>query len=209
MSARFIVFISALCLLTACREKKPASRKAQRSRETASALPAPLNENRLRQKAGRLKAFAATGRYNSRYACFVDFSVFSGRRRFVLYDLQKDSIISRSLVTHGQGPDFRTESVAFSNEPGSRCSSPGIYRIGAKYTGRFGTAYKLHGLEATNSRAFERFVVLHAHECVPAVEVSEGICRSDGCPTLNPAYFARLQPYIDRSAKPVLLYVYR
>ncbi|WP_119080321.1 murein L,D-transpeptidase catalytic domain-containing protein [Chitinophaga alhagiae] len=209
MSARSIIFISAVCLLTACREKKPASRKAPREKESAPAPPAPLDENRLRQKAARLKAFAADGRYNTRYACFVDFSVFSGRRRFVLYDLEKDSILSRSLVTHGQGPDFRTEAVAFSNEPGSRCSSPGIYRIGAKYTGRFGTAYKLHGLEASNNKAFERFVVLHAHACVPAVEVNEGICRSDGCPTLNPAYFARLQPYIDRAARPVLLWIYR
>lgn len=195
-------------LLAACREKKPAGIKTSR-REPAEALPAGMNEIRLRDRAARLKAYAATHRYNTRYAFFIDFSVFSGKRRFVLYDLEKDTILSRSLVAHGQGPDFRTEAVAFSNEKASHCSSLGKYSIGGKYEGRFGTAYKLHGLEETNSKAFERFVVLHAHDCVPSVEGSEGICRSDGCPTLNPVYFKTIQPYLDRSARPVLLWIYR
>lgn len=207
MRITFVLLLTLFCM--ACREKQPGAGKAAPEERPATNLPAGLNEARLHQKAATLKAFAARGRYNTRYACFVDFSVYSGKRRFVFYDLERDSIISRSLVTHGQGPDFRTEAVAFSNEPGSRCSSPGKYTIGAKYTGRFGTAYKLHGLDASNSQAYKRFVVLHAHDCVPSVEVSEGICRSDGCPTLNPAYFATLQPYIDRAARPILLWIYR
>ncbi|WP_158618172.1 murein L,D-transpeptidase catalytic domain-containing protein [Chitinophaga lutea] len=207
MHIRTAILISIVCL--ACNDKKPGARKEPRSGPPAVTAPPPLNETRLRKKAVELKRFAATGRYNTRYACFIDFSVFSGRRRFVLYDLQRDSIISRSLVAHGQGPDFRTEAVAFSNEPGSRCSSPGKYAIGAKYSGRFGTAYKLHGLDASNNQAYKRFVVLHGHDCVPSVEVSHGICRSDGCPTLNPAYFSTIQPYLDRSARPMLLWIYR
>jgi hypothetical protein len=208
MPVRSLSLIAALCLLLACNDQRPPAAKNRRM-EAPVPVPPPMNEARLHQKAAELKSFAMRGNYNTRYACFIDFSVFSGRRRFVLYDLREDSIISRSLVAHGQGPDFRTETVAFSNEPGSRCSSPGKYSIGAKYTGRFGTAYKLHGLDASNNQAFKRFVVLHGHECVPSVEVSNGICRSDGCPTLNPAYFARIQPYIDRSPKPMLLWIYR
>ncbi len=206
MYIRALILISLVCL--ACNDQKPGARKGSRYGPPAATVPPPLNEARLRKKAKELKQFAA-GRYNTRYACFIDFSVFSGRRRFVLYDLRRDSIISRSLVAHGQGPDFRAETVAFSNEPGSRCSSPGRYAIGAKYTGRFGTAYKLHGLDASNNQAYKRFVVLHGHACVPSVEVSQGICRSDGCPTLNPAYFSTIQPYLDRSAKPMLLWIYR
>lgn len=206
---RVISVLLVTVLFMACRDKQRPAQKNSPGGPAAVAVPPPLDEKKLRRKAAALKTFAAAGNYNTRYACFVDFSVFSGRRRFVFYDLKKDSIISRSLVTHGQGPDFRAEAVAFSNEAGSRCSSPGKYRIGGKYTGRFGTAYKLHGLEASNSQAYKRFVVLHAHDCVPSVEVSDGICRSDGCPTLNPAYFATIQPYLDRSAKPVLLWIYR
>lgn len=200
--------VTILCCM-ACREKEPGGSKAVPAATPAVPLPAGLNEARLRQKAAQLKLFAAKGRYNTRYACFIDFSVISGKRRFVMYDLQHDSIISRSLVAHGQGPDFRTEDVIFSNEPGSKCSSPGKYSIGAKYTGRFGTAYKLHGLDASNNAAFRRFVVLHAHDCVPSVEVIQGICRSDGCPTLNPVYFTTIQPYLDRATRPILLWIYR
>ncbi len=204
MRAITIVFLYLCCL--ACNEKKPRSPKPS---PTPAAQPAELDKVLLRQKAEQLKRFVAQRPFNKQYACFIDFSVHSGKRRFVFYDLKNDKIISCSLVAHGQGADYRTETVAFSNAPGSKCSSPGKYSIGSKYTGRFGTAYKLHGLDATNNKAFERFVVLHGHDCVPDVEVMQGICRSDGCPTLNPAYFATIQQYLDRAKLPVVLWVYK
>ncbi len=82
------------------------------------------------------------------------------------------------------------------------------YSIGIPYTGRFGPAYKLHGLEASNRTAFERFVVLHGHQCVPATETGDEICQSDGCPTVAPAFLKVLGPLIRKSAKPVLLWIF-
>lgn len=195
-----------LLSLAACNEKKPARVLPS---VPAEVKPPSMSMQKLSRKVKELREYARRNGYNTHYACFIDFGVFSGNKRFVFFDLEKNKPVSEALVCHGQGPDYRMETVPFSNEPGSLCSSPGKYRIGGKYSGRFGTAYKLHGLDASNSRAFERFVVLHAHSCVPLAETRDGICRSDGCPTLNPRYFASIQPYLDRSRKPVLLWIYR
>jgi hypothetical protein len=75
--------------------------------------------------------------------------------------------------------------------------------------GKFGLAFKLYGLDATNDNAYNRAVVLHAHSCVPNEETAPiPICQSWGCPTVAPAFLTALKSYLDNSEKPVLLYVY-
>ena len=116
-------------------------------------------------------------------------------------------MITKGLVTHGQGKTV-TEKIQFSNAVGSYCTSPGKYKIGNSYTGRFGLAFKLHGLESSNSNAFNRFVVLHAHDCVPNEEVyPQSICQSQGCPTVAPDFLQELSAIIGRHSKPILLEV--
>jgi hypothetical protein len=148
--------------------------------------------------------------YNSSFIFLIDMSVPSGKPRFVVYNLKKDSIEIAGLVTHGSGSITGKRTLIFSNVPGSNCTSLGKYKIGNAYQGRFGLAYKLHGLNKTNDRAFERFIVLHAHECVPDGEVYPlRICASQGCPTVSPAFLLNLRRYIDASSKPVLMWVYQ
>ncbi len=94
----------------------------------------------------------------------------------------------------------------FSNTPGSNASSSGRFRIGRAYQGCFGLAYRLHGLDSTNSNALRRYVVLHAHDCVPETEVyPAAICMSQGCPTVSPGLLRELVPYLDQSERPVML----
>jgi hypothetical protein len=112
------------------------------------------------------------------------------------------------LVTHGSGNQGISDSIIFSNKPGSNCSSPGRYKTGKPYYGKFGLAYKLYGLDKSNSNAFNRFVVLHAHCCVPDMEIApQKICMSWGCPTVSPLFLNHLKKYIDQSARPLLLWV--
>lgn len=198
-----------ILFLAACKEKNTSPHVITPSSSPVEELVMTPDAILLHKKAKILQQYAVKHGYNTHYAFLVDFSVFSGGKRFICYDLLHRRIQSSGLVAHGQGPDFRAEKVVFSNVPGSRCSSLGKYRIGGKYSGRFGTAYKLYGLDSSNSRAFDRFVVLHSHTCVPALAQQQGICRSDGCPTLNPDYFAALQPLIDTSSRPMLLWIYR
>ncbi len=165
---------------------------------------------RIKQKASILEEYAKTNKYNERYCFLVDIKINAGKKRFFVYDLQKDSVVLAGLVTHGSGSGSSGDELHCSNIPGSNCTSLGKYRIGHSYVGKFGLAYKLYGLDQTNSRAFERFVVLHAHECVPEDEVYPlTICRSLGCPTVAPEFLKSLKKYIDASEKPILLNIYK
>lgn len=165
---------------------------------------------KMQVKANGLKAYALQNGFNT-YRCFmIDMSVPSGRQRFFIYNFTTGRVDKAGLVTHGEGSIAVGGELYFSNIPGSNCTSLGKYKIGSAYHGRFGLAYKLHGLDKTNSKAFERFVVLHGHSCVPASEVYPlTICPSLGCPTVAPIFLKKLAGYIDASGKPILLEIYK
>lgn len=146
--------------------------------------------------------------FNTKVAFFSNMSIRSGKNRFFIVDLENDSILNSGLVTHGHCQNYASVKPSFSNVSGSNCTSLGHYKIGYKYDGRFGTAYKLYGLDKTNSNAFDRFVVLHSHSCVPDYESAVGICRSEGCPTVSPYFLSELGKIIDASSKPVMLWIY-
>jgi hypothetical protein len=159
-------------------------------------------------KAAAAKSFAQQKGYNNTICFLVDMSLPSGQNRFFIYNLKKDTLQNSGLVTHGRCNQYWLEGRKYGNTVGCGCTSLGRYKIGRSYNGRFGLAYKLYGLDKTNDKAFERFVVLHSHECVPETEVNDEICQSDGCPTVSPGFLQQLKPMIDKSEKPVLLWVY-
>ncbi len=157
-----------------------------------------------------LKKFCEENDYNTTRCFMIDMSIHSGKNRFFVYNFKTDSVEYAGLVTHGSGSISATGQLNFSNVPGSGSTSLGKYKIGNAYQGRFGLAYKLHGLDNTNNKAFERFVVLHAHSCVPEVEVYPlDICPSLGCPTVSPAFLQTIKLYLDKTNKPILLTIYQ
>ncbi|MDN3657526.1 murein L,D-transpeptidase catalytic domain family protein [Ferruginibacter paludis] len=163
---------------------------------------------RLQQKALSVKEYSKLNQYNSDYCFMVDMKIASGKNSFFVYNLKRDSIEMAGLVAHGSGRSM-LGSVQFSNNANSLCTSLGKYKIGNSYNGKFGLAFKLYGLDATNSNAYNRFVVLHAHPCVPNTETAPlPICESWGCPTVAPLFLNELQKLINRSDKPVLLEIY-
>ncbi len=163
---------------------------------------------RTKNHSSSLKNYAATNNFNTQYCFLVDMTIASGEKRFFVYDLKVDSTIVAGLVTHGSGKVVSAK-IQFSNQPESNCTSLGKYKIGNSYNGKFGLAYKLYGLDKTNSNAFNRFVVLHSHACVPLMEVApQRICESWGCPTVSPLFLQVLKKYIDKADKPVLLWIY-
>jgi L,D-transpeptidase catalytic domain len=163
---------------------------------------------RLKQKADDIALFAKDNGYNTQYCFMVDMKIESGKKRFFVYNLQKDSVELSGLVTHGSGKT-NTGKIQFSNTANSLCTSAGKYKIGNSYMGKFGLAFKLYGLDETNSNAFNRFVVLHSHSCVPNAETAPfPICESWGCPTVAPAFLSELKNYIAPSERPILLNIY-
>lgn len=164
---------------------------------------------RLSGLAGEAKLFINRKKFCKNYCFLIDMRIASGKKRFFVYDLLKDSVAAAGMVTHGSGSQTNTEALQFSNMEHSLASSLGKYRVGEEYTGQYGLAFKLFGLEATNSNAYARAVVLHAHPLVPETEVwPNNICTSWGCPTVNPDFLLVLKGYIRKADKPVLLWVF-
>ena len=167
--------------------------------------------DRLSQKAAGLKTFLSLSHksYNGNIAFLIDMHLPSGKNRFFVYDLDNDSMLLSGLVAHGCGSQSFSLSPVFSNIDGSSCSALGRYRIGNPYKGQFGRSYLLHGLDTSNDHALERHIVLHSYSCVPDGETDPyPICNSRGCPMVSPAFLTRLQPIIDASKKPVLLWIF-
>jgi len=147
--------------------------------------------------------------YNNKIAFFVDMKIPSGKNRFFVYDLKADKIIDKGLVAHGSGSETGTKGkLRFSNVPNSLSTSLGKYYIGKHYYGKFGRAYKLYGLDETNSNAFKRDIVFHYYYDVPYKEKDGYICNSFGCPMVNKKYFDRIARLIDSSESNILMSIY-
>ena len=164
---------------------------------------------RLKEKASLAKDFVDQNGFDVSYCFMIDMRLPSGKNRFFVYNLLKDSLEATGLVTHGKGSESQTGDLVFSNSPNSNCTSLGKYKIGNSYNGNFGLSYKLMGLDKTNSRALDRAVVLHSYLGVPKEEVyPASICLSEGCPAVSAPFFAQLKGYMDESAEPILLWIY-
>lgn len=165
--------------------------------------------DRLPNQAAFIKQYAKTNNFNTEYCFLVDMSIPSGKKRFFIYNMKTNSIESSSLVAHGWGSEGTGDQLIFSNTPNSCQTSLGKYKVGYPYKGTFGKAYKIYGLDDTNSKAFDRAIVLHSYSQVPDVETyPENICHSAGCPMVSPSFLAVLGNYIGSSSKPILLWIY-
>lgn len=173
-------------------------------------LEVPENiETRLRTIAIEAKAFCKQKNLDQQICFLIDMKRPSGKKRFFIYNLQSQAVLDAGLVAHGSCNTRFLRNASFSNVPGCGCSSVGKYKVGIRYKGQFGQAYKLHGLDSTNSNAFSRYVVLHAYDCVPDEEVHPlPICNSLGCPMLSYKFLEKVQGYVSQSKKPVLMWVF-
>lgn len=114
----------------------------------------------------------------------ADFSLPSHRPRFHLVSLADGSVTSH-LVAHGRGSDPAHTGwlERFSNEPRSHATSAGAYRTGCLYVGGHGNSIRLEGLEASNSNAGSRTIVVHGAWYVSEeIAKNRGVLgRSEGC----------------------------
>ncbi|WP_313267903.1 murein L,D-transpeptidase catalytic domain-containing protein [Sphingobacterium sp.] len=147
--------------------------------------------------------------YNPDVSFLLDMKRPSGRNRFFVVDLKKDQIIDQGLVAHGSGSETgKKNRLKFSNIDNSHATSLGSYTIGSSYKGKFGKAYKLYGLDSSNSNAYARNIVLHKYDSMPYDEQVDPICLSEGCPMVNVEFYKRLQTLIDSSKKQIILHIY-
>ena len=172
--------------------------------------PNSLETERINFRIDEMRSMLnVNSRYNSKIAFFIDMRIPSGKNRFFIYDLQNNKILDQGLVAHGCGSETGIKGqLKFSNTPNSNSTSLGRYSIGNNYKGIFGKAYRLFGLDETNSNAFKRAIVLHHYSAVPYEEQDNYISRSHGCPMVNEQFFKRIEKIIDSSKSNILLDIY-
>lgn len=160
-------------------------------------------------RVAEVKNYIKGKEYNQELAIFINFKVPSGKYRYFIYDLKNDKIVQKAVVSHGSGSVLPgSDILKFSNTDGSYQSSLGKYSVGESYIGKFGKAYRLKGLESTNSNAMQRAIVLHSYGCIPDKESQDPACLSLGCPMLSVNAFKESAKYIDKSKQPIILYAF-
>ena len=166
-------------------------------------------EDKTSSKAEEIKTYLKkNSKYNKEVFFLLDMRIPSNKNRFFVFDAKKNKITDSGLVAHGSGSETATDELQFSNTDGSLMTSLGKYSIGHSYNGTFGKAYKMYGLDSTNSNAFSRNIVLHAHKRMPYEEQISPIILSWGCPMLNEKFYLRIQNILDKSDKNILMYIY-
>ncbi|QIH35168.1 MULTISPECIES: murein L,D-transpeptidase catalytic domain-containing protein [Sphingobacterium] len=168
------------------------------------------DQERYNKAFNRVKSLVENKKkYNEEIAFLLDMRRPSGRNRFFVVDLQNNRILDQGLVAHGSGSETgKAGQLHFSNTENSYATSLGMYSIGPSYNGHFGKAYKLYGLEDSNSNAYSRNIVLHKYNSMPYDEQVASICLSQGCPMVNVKFYERLQAVIDPSPKQIILTIY-
>jgi hypothetical protein len=177
--------------------------------ETSTSENDKTEMQKLQRFALQAKAYCLKKGYNSKTCFLIDMNLPGGKNRFFVYDLTKDSVINAGIVAHGSCNQSFLSKPQFSNKPGCGCTALGKYKVGYKYKGRFGNAYKLYGLDSSNSNAFKRNIVLHSYYMVPDKETYPiPVCNSLGCAMVSDNYLCTLEREIDTSAGPILLWVF-
>ena len=165
----------------------------------------------MAERAKELLEYCRREGYNTRVALFVDLSRHFGRRRFVAWDMARMVPIFTAPVSHGSGSErshVRSAYARFSNEDGSHLSSLGRAVVAERYEGCYGVAYRLDGLEATNSNIRSRYVVLHGWEHTTSYPIwPRATVGSFGCPVLSRRMMARVDELLQRE-KGVILEVF-
>ena len=172
------------------RSKPP--RSSFRRPSIRSQVPVATNTIWPRQEVFELavRAFQCgqtAGLFDRSLLTVIDYSLPSSAKRLWVIDLARKRILFHELVAHGEnsGDDYASE---FSNEPGSRQTSLGMFRTEDVYRGGNGYSLRLSGLEpGVTDLAMERRIVMHGAGYVSdrAVNALGRLGRSWGCPALS------------------------
>lgn len=164
--------------------------------------------SRVEARAAALRSYCEQEGYNTHMALFVDLSRHSGRCRFMVWDFEQNRPILSSPVSHGSGSQRshrRSAYARLSNEDGSHLSSVGRALVAERYEGSYGIAYRLDGLESTNSNLRSRCVVLHGWSYTTTLPIFPiPMVGSFGCPVLSKRVMARVDELLRNQDRVIL-----
>lgn len=147
-----------------------------------------MSTERFRRRATELLEYCREHGFNTHIALLWDLSLHSGRRRLALWNFDDDRAEHIFVASHGSGSRCAHVPSAYartSNTDGSHLSSEGHALLGERYQGRYGTAYRMDGLDESNSALRPRCVVLHGWRYTPAFPIWPlPAVGSWGCPVV-------------------------
>jgi hypothetical protein len=215
---RFSVLLATVLFFVSCQNDSTKSLGAVLAKkETNVELKKPeLDLVKTKKKAQEALEFCRSKKMNTDFCILIDMSLHSGVNRFVIWDFKEEKISGQHLVGHGCGnntwsSDESKEDPTFSNEDGSHLSSLGKYKLSGRGHSDWGinVKYLMHGLEDTNSNAMKRFIVFHSWNLMSDKEVfPKGSPEGWGCPTISNNAMRKIDPMIEKSEKPVLMWIY-
>ncbi|MCP1298909.1 murein L,D-transpeptidase catalytic domain family protein [Chryseobacterium sp. S0630] len=172
--------------------------------------------SKLKLKAEEALEFCTSKNLSKDFCILIDMSLHSGVNRFFVWDFKNNKISKKYLVGHGCGSnswskDNSKENPGFSNEDGSHLSSLGKYKLEGRGYSDWGIniKYLMHGLEETNSNVLKRFIVFHSWNLMSDTETfPNGSPEGWGCPTVSNNAMKEIDPMIQKSGKPVLMWIY-
>ena len=189
-------------------ESETPSQDDQSNEDESSA--APDNSSITNLIARKLNNYAIENGYSTQYCFLVDMSIPSGKKRFFVYDLETNSVVYSGLCAHGSCNTQFLDRARFSNATNCGCSSLGKYKVGEFYRGKYGKSFRLYGLDNSNSNAYKRAIVIHGYDCVPDKEIYPMVlCNSLGCVMVSYNFFDKLSRLIEKSDKPIVLWMYQ
>lgn len=186
-------------------------------RKNTIEIPKPnLDLIKTKKKAQEALEFCKTKKMNTDFCILIDMSLHSGVNRFVVWDFKENKILNQYLVGHGCGTnswssDESKENPTFSNEDGSHLSALGKYKLGERGRSDWGinVKYLMHGLEKTNNNALKRFIVFHSWNLMSDEEIyPKGSPEGWGCPTISNNAMREIDVILQKSGKPVLMWIY-
>jgi len=146
---------------------------------------------------------------DTNYCIIVDFSIYSGKERLFIVDIQNNRIDVSGFCAHGIGKDFDCIfRPKFSNMDGCNYSSLGHYKLGGRRkTSRYDLdAIELYGLDSCNSNAYQRGILIL--NGLPEICIIGLPCAplSQGCFTVSNRNFDIICSVKSDSDKAILLY---
>ncbi len=156
----------------------------------------PVNDpayiRRLSEVARRERDRAGSKLWRTDIVGIADFGRSSALPRLHFVNMENGTVRS-FLVAHGRGSDPQHDGwlKVFSNSVGSEATSRGAYLTCEWYKGKYGTSIRLEGLDADNSLALPRAIVMHPAAYVDQAMANQWgkIGRSEGCFAMSQADF--------------------
>lgn len=172
--------------------------------------------DRLEEKAEAALIFCKENKMNTDFCILIDMKIHSGKNRMFVWNFNTNSVEKTALCAHGVGREDKKSTYTepqFSNIENSWLSSLGKYKVGIRSYSKWeiNVHYKMHGLEETNSNAYNRYIVLHSFQPVEDDEIYPRHMRlgwSQGCPVTSNEMMTYLDSKLQKVKKPVLLWIY-